>query len=467
MAKGWHVNVATSGLSFEGRAPANVASRENARILSYTALAVGDLVALMVAFLTANIIYMGEIAWAHGVVILTVLAPIYLGVAVVSRAYNADALDDHRAGIVRSLQAFAFAAAAILFIAYFLKASDQFSRIVFGMGVTGSVLLLPLGRFFLDALITKWLGGTPYVTVVIRDGVSYEPAEHDIVLAADELGFDPATSDPVSYHVFSARISSADRVIVACAFERYQVWASVLKSMAINGELITDEHDHLGLIGLGRHGVRRTMVVAAGPLALRDRVLKRAFDIVASGGALILLSPLLLATALAIKLESKGSALFRQKRIGRDNRIFEVLKFRSMFVDMCDSSASVLTARSDPRVTRVGEFIRKTSIDELPQLVNVLKGDMSIVGPRPHPLAAKAADQLYWDVDPRYRHRHAVKPGITGLAQIRGFRGNTERTEDLTNRLQADLEYVADWSLWKDVKIVLQTFFVLNHSNAF
>lgn len=118
-------------------------------------------------------------------------------------------------------------------------------------------------------------------------------------------------------------------------------------------------------------------------------------------------------------------------------------------------------------MTRVGTFIRSTSLDELPQFINVLAGDMSIVGPRPHALSAKAADILYWDVDPRYRHRHSMKPGLTGLAQVRGFRGNTERVEDLTNRLQADLEYAANWSLWHDIRIILRTFVVLRHSNAF
>jgi lipopolysaccharide/colanic/teichoic acid biosynthesis glycosyltransferase len=196
--------------------------------------------------------------------------------------------------------------------------------------------------------------------------------------------------------------------------------------------------------------------------------MKRIFDIIVSTIALIILSPLLIAFAIAIRLESPGPVLFRQQRIGRDNTLFMMLKFRSMYQDCSDPSASVLTARhGDSRVTKIGAFIRKNSIDELPQLINVLRGDMSIVGPRPHALSAKAADQLYWEIDERYRHRHAVKPGVTGLAQIRGFRGATVSASDLTNRLSSDLEYLRDWSMGKDFWILMRTIFVLRHDNAF
>ena len=138
-----------------------------------------------------------------------------------------------------------------------------------------------------------------------------------------------------------------------------------------------------------------------------------------------------------------------------------------MRAELTDARASVLTARNDVRVTRVGNFIRKTSIDELPQIFNVLFGDMSLVGPRPHAVSARADDALYWEVDHRYWHRHAVKPGLTGLAQIRGFRGATETHSDLANRLHSDLEYVANWSLLGDIKIIFKTFLVLVHENAF
>ena len=138
-----------------------------------------------------------------------------------------------------------------------------------------------------------------------------------------------------------------------------------------------------------------------------------------------------------------------------------------MTLEGADSHGNRSASRNDDRITRVGKFIRRTSIDELPQLLNVLSGTMSIVGPRPHALGSRAADKLFWEVDPRYWHRHAAKPGLTGLAQVRGYRGATIIEDDLRNRLQADLEYLDTWSIWRDVKIIVMTFQVMVHKNAF
>jgi polysaccharide biosynthesis protein PslA len=144
-----------------------------------------------------------------------------------------------------------------------------------------------------------------------------------------------------------------------------------------------------------------------------------------------------------------------------------VLKFRSMRIEASDRAGNRSASRSDDRITRVGRLIRRTSLDELPQLINVVRGDMSIVGPRPHALASTAGEALFWELDSRYIHRHAIKPGMTGLAQVRGYRGATRSAEDLTNRLQADLEYLSGWTIWRDIRIIFRTFRVLTHSNAF
>src|SRR3546814_2483432 len=175
----------------------------------------------------------------------------------------------------------------------------------------------------------------------------------------------------------------------------------------------------------------------------------------------------MLAVAIAIKLESRGSVFFRQERLGRGNRLFLVYKFRSMRVEKCDENGDRSTARDDDRITRVGQFIRRTSIDELPQLWNVLRGEMSLVGPRPHALGSRAGGALFWDVDRRYWYRHATKTGLSGLAQVRGYRGATDHHSDLTNRLNADLEYLSGWTLWRDITIILLTARVIMHRHEY
>lgn len=193
------------------------------------------------------------------------------------------------------------------------------------------------------------------------------------------------------------------------------------------------------------------------PISDWNLVFKWLFDKVVAIAALIVLSPVMIATAVAIKLDSKGPVLFVQKRHGFNNQFVNVYKFRSMYTDQADLAAAKQVTRDDPRVTRVGRFIRKTSIDELPQLFNVLKGDLSIVGPRPHAIAAKSENLLYYEAVEGYFARHRVKPGITGWAQINGWRGETDTVEKIMQRVNCDLYYIENWSLWLDLKIVLLT----------
>jgi len=194
------------------------------------------------------------------------------------------------------------------------------------------------------------------------------------------------------------------------------------------------------------------------PMADWDIVIKQAFDRIAGALALAALSPILAATALAIKLDSRGPVFFKQKRFGFNNELIEVYKFRSMYVDQLDPTAAKLVTRDDPRVTRVGRFIRKTSIDELPQLINVVfKGNLSLVGPRPHAVHAKAADRQYDEVVDGYFARHRVKPGITGWAQVNGWRGETDTPEKIQQRVEHDLYYIENWSILLDLYILAIT----------
>jgi Undecaprenyl-phosphate glucose phosphotransferase len=205
------------------------------------------------------------------------------------------------------------------------------------------------------------------------------------------------------------------------------------------------------------------------PIADWDLVLKWLFDKIVGTAMLLVLSPLLIAVAVAVKLGSRGPILFRQKRFGFNNELIEVFKFRSMYIDKADENAAKLVTKNDPRVTRVGRFIRKTSLDELPQLFNVVfKGNLSLVGPRPHALHAKAEDRLYDQVVDGYFARHRVKPGITGWAQVNGWRGETDTSEQIQRRVEHDLHYIENWSVFFDLYILALTPFALAKSeNAY
>jgi exopolysaccharide biosynthesis polyprenyl glycosylphosphotransferase len=185
-------------------------------------------------------------------------------------------------------------------------------------------------------------------------------------------------------------------------------------------------------------------------------------DRVLGGLILLALLPLMGLIALLVRLDSPGPALFRQRRFGFNNEPIEVFKFRSMYTDRTDHDAAKLATRDDPRITRIGRFIRRTSLDELPQLINVvIYGNLSLVGPRPHAFKAKAGDRLYEEVIDGYFARHRVKPGMTGWAQINGWRGETDTSEKLQKRVEHDLHYIENWSLLLDVSILVMTPFAL------
>ena len=195
----------------------------------------------------------------------------------------------------------------------------------------------------------------------------------------------------------------------------------------------------------------------ARPLSGWGGIVKEVFDRICAAILVVLLAPVFAAVAIMVRLDSPGPVLFRQPRYGFNNQMIEVLKFRSMYHGDTDRFAERLVTRNDARVTRVGRFIRRTSLDELPQLFNVLKGELSLVGPRPHALQARAADTLYEEVVEGYLARHRVKPGVTGWAQINGWRGETDTAQKVERRVEHDLYYIESWSLWLDIKILIRT----------
>jgi Undecaprenyl-phosphate glucose phosphotransferase len=197
--------------------------------------------------------------------------------------------------------------------------------------------------------------------------------------------------------------------------------------------------------------------VAEPPLSGWRSIAKEIEDRVLGATILTLIAPLMLAIALMIKLDTPGPVLFRQKRYGFNNQLIEVFKFRSMYTHMTDANAEQLTRRNDPRITRIGAFLRRTSLDELPQFLNVVRGEMSIVGPRPHATAAKAGSLLYQEAVKYYDARHRVKPGITGWAQVNGWRGETDTVEQIRKRVEHDLYYIENWSILLDLRIIVRT----------
>jgi Undecaprenyl-phosphate glucose phosphotransferase len=242
---------------------------------------------------------------------------------------------------------------------------------------------------------------------------------------------------------------------------RFHPFAVSLRVLAPEG------YEHFQVLDSRRYGDIGTFRVMGKPLDEVAAVVKRIEDVVIALFCLLVTLPLMLMIALSIKLDSRGPVLFRQRRLGANNLPFDLLKFRSMYVEQTDPLGHQLTRAGDPRITRVGRFLRSTSLDELPQLINVLRGDMSLVGPRPHPLAANAAGVAYARAISEYPIRHRVKPGMTGWAQVNGWRGETTTIEQIRRRVEHDLYYIENWSLAFDLLILGRTIFaVLSRANA-
>lgn len=446
-------------------------SKEMVRLRLYALCLAGDMAGLFMAFLTANWFVLGAL-WGepgkpHGLVMFAMVAPLYALLAVKGGAYGINTLDRVRRGIIRALWALAQAALLMLLIVYLGKIAEQLSRLTFITGLALGAVAVALVHLAVARLAINLLGDVPHLTAVIMDGIKINVGRHMEVIEADAANLHPERHDADMAARLAAAVGMAERVIVACPLDRMADWSAALKSLSARGEIIVPELLRFAPARVDEFDGQPTIIVAGGPLHFRDRLIKRLFDLIVATVAMILLSPVLVAAALAVRLTSPGPALFRQPRIGKDARSFAIYKFRSMRTEASDHKATTLTRRDDRRVTRVGAFLRKTSIDELPQLFNVLKGDMSIVGPRPHAAAAKAGDTLYWEVDARYWARHCIKPGMTGLAQVRGHRGSTDHHQDLIDRLQSDLEYVSDWSVWRDLRIIFATLGVLVHHKAY
>lgn len=444
-------------------------SLERRRLRSYILILLVDAALFQACFALAAQFYEGR--WNHPPSMLAAqtMLPVFFTIALYNGSYGVRSLTEWGYAAKQAVIALVVSAGLLNFVAFYTKSNADFSRGSTTLGLVFTALAITISRRVVVATVQQFWDGRVTNKLVIHDGGPDFVMDKAVHIEASEFRLDPDSEDPFMLDRLGKVLRNQDKVVISCPYERREQWAFLLKSSGVYGELVSETAHRLAPIGVHRYDDqgKTTLVVSTGPLGLRGRIAKRLFDITVAGGALLVLSPLLLAIALLIKLEDGGPVLFVQRRMGRGNQFFDMFKFRSMREERLDHNGERSTARDDDRITRIGAFIRKTSIDELPQVLNVLRGEMSIVGPRPHALGSRANNKFFWEVDKQYWRRHCLKPGLTGLAQVRGHRGATEQEKDLTDRLQSDLEYIANWSLRRDIGIVLRTIRVLRHDNAY
>jgi Undecaprenyl-phosphate glucose phosphotransferase len=400
----------------------------------------------------------------------------------VADIYQVEAFRGHEKQYFRLATAWSIVFLLVISASFFAKAGDQFSRVWLGSyHIVGMATLLGFRRM-LFLLVRKWTreGHLERRTVIVGadangdalvqsltaqpdsdvriigmfddrgEGRSQESVGgHQKLGTVDDL-VELARKTRIDLVLFSLPISAESRILQM--LKKLWVLPVDIRLAAHNNKLRfrPRAYSYLGAVPL--------LDVADRPITDWDVVMKWLFDRIIGSLALLCLLPVMLLVAIAIKLESRGPVFFKQKRYGFNNELIEVYKFRSMYVDQCDPTAAKLVQKNDPRVTKVGAFIRKTSLDELPQLVNVVfKGNLSLVGPRPHAVHAKAADRLYDEAVDGYFARHRVKPGITGWAQINGWRGETDTEEKIRQRVEHDLHYIENWSVLFDLEILART----------
>ena len=364
-------------------------------------------------------------------------------------------------------------------VAAMLKVTDNYSRIWFGTWV-----LVTAAGLILVLLITH--------AAALRERRQDQQARRVVLVGAGDAGArvehllreDPATRMnlvacfgqawsahavlPLESLAAYIREHKIQEVWIATPWKDKSLLDSALSSLresVVDINVIPDMHQYRLLNqSISEWGGLPVISLSGTPLTGAEKRLKNVLDFLLALVLTVLLSPLLLLIAVLIKFSSPGPVLFRQQRHGVGGEAMEILKFRSMVVHSEQGASVTQAAPDDARVTPIGRLLRRSSLDELPQLFNVLKGNMSLVGPRPH---AVEHTELYKSRIPRYMLRHKVKPGITGWAQVNGFRGLTDTPEKMALRIEHDLWYIQNWSLWLDVKILLLTPFVLLHRNAY
>lgn len=406
--------------------------------------------------------------------------------------YQVSALRNMLSQASKVISSFTLALLFVVLVAFFTKTAGEFSRIWFGTWFVSGMGFLVIFRIAISLYVKRVsadgrlerraviVGGGEPAAELIRSLEAQTDSDIRICGIFDDRNSDRSPAIVAGYPklgnvkelVEFGRMARIDMLIVSLPLSAESRVLQLLKRLwVLPLDIRLSAHTNKLRFrprSYSYEGAIPFLDVFDKPIADWDSIMKRVFDLFFSCAALLLLFPVMIITAIAIKYESKGPILFCQKRYGFNNEVINVWKFRSMYHEMSDVSAKVVVTKNDPRVTRVGRFIRKTSIDELPQLYNVLTGKLSLVGPRPHAVNAHTKNQLWDEVVDGYFARHKVKPGVTGWAQINGWRGEIDNDEKITKRVGCDLYYIENWSLMLDFYILLITpMKLLNTENAY
>jgi len=445
-------------------------------------VAVSDVAIVIATGIGAYTLYPGWRA-AHDlpyILAITVTALLTIQAFSLAGLYSFDVITNAQRQFEKLVRACLGIFLVILACTFFLKISGSLSRVWMASWTTSSVILLILSRGWICHKVHMQARAgklTRNIAIVGSGGqarkllrqIRQNPMPWNRVIGVFDDRVQRSGSNVTGYPlagtledlVAHVRKHRVDDVLIALPWNadaRIMHILRTLKTLPVQVALCPD------LVGLefpeGKYqrylGVP-VLSVFEKPTSGWKHLAKNIFDRTASAGALLVTSPLLLAIGVLVKLTSAGPVFFVQNRYGFNNELIKVLKFRTMYQESQDTNAEQLVVRGDPRVTPLGAFLRRTSLDELPQLFNVLKGEMSLVGPRPHAVSAKAGGMLYEEAVSDYLVRHKMKPGITGWAQVNGWRGETDTVLKITKRVEFDLYYVENWSLALDFWIILRT----------
>ncbi len=458
--------------------------RHDVLVVAAGVLRASDIVLMPASALLAYVIRFGSLGidLSHLVVVPFGMIIIANAMAFV-HAYDHRELCSIRAQFGKVTAGWTMAFALLIAIAFFDQVSDQFPRLWIGLwfalGISASLAARSAVSAYLDrrrragtlTVDVAVVGGEPFASQVMRRlGAPSDIDVRVIGVFEPRLGPPSAGGRPTVEALLQlARQARLDEIIVELPEKRdcrFKLMLEKLGELPVNVSLLPDLSDLA--IAPRRFAILREAVminIFERPLSGWSAILKRLEDGVLSAFMLMLVLPLIGIIAVLVKLDSAGPVFFRQQRFGFNNNPFSVYKFRTMHVAAAADPTVQQARRHDPRVTRVGRFLRRTSLDELPQLFNVVRGDMSLVGPRPH---AIAHNEYYARCIDHYLHRHRVKPGITGWAQVNGLRGETPTIASMHDRVRYDLSYIENWSLWFDLWILLRTFAIgFVHPNAY